>query len=68
MVEIVSVQCNLVDNEYQQQKSKMSYTFTANRSFAYLLNVEPRHLVLLKAYNAKFDDIFITFTDEKCDH
>ena len=38
VVEIVLVQCNLVDNQYQQ-KSKVLYTFTSNKSYAHLLNV-----------------------------
>ena len=40
VVEVVLVQCNLVDNQYQQ-KSEVLYTFTLNKSYAYLLNGEP---------------------------
>ena len=47
VVEIVSVRCNLVDNQYQQ-KSEVLYTLTLNTFYAYLLNVEPRNLVFLK--------------------
>ena len=39
VVEVVLVQCNLVDNQYQQ-KSKVLYTFTRNKSCAYMLNVD----------------------------
>ena len=35
-----------------------------NKSYAYLLNAEPRNLVFLKTYNIAFDDISITFTDQ----
>ena len=35
-VEVVSVECNLVDNQYQQ-KFKVLYTLTPNISYAYLL-------------------------------
>ena len=45
--ELVLVQCNLVENQYQQ-KSEVLYTFTPNKSYAYLLNVEPSYLVFLK--------------------
>ena len=45
--EVALVQCNLVDNQYQR-KSKVLYTFTPNKSYAYLLNVEPSNLVFLK--------------------
>ena len=63
VVEIVSVRCNLVDNQYQQ-KSEVLYTLTLNTFYAYLLNVEPRNLVFLKTWNTEFDEIIITFTDQ----
>ena len=40
MVEVFLVQCNLARNQYQQ-KSEVFYTFTSNKSYACLLNVEP---------------------------
>ena len=40
------------------------YTFTPNKSYAYLLNVEPSNLVFLKTYNTEFDEILITFADQ----
>ena len=60
---MVEVQCSLVDNQYQQN-SEVSYTFTANKSYAYLLNVEPSNLVFVKAYNIEFDITIITFTGQ----
>ena len=63
VVEIVSVRCNLVDNQYQQ-KSEVLYTLTLDTFYAYLLNVEPRNLVFLKTWNTEFDEIIITFTDQ----
>ena len=62
ILEVVLVQRNLVDNQYQQN-SKVLYTFTQNKSYAYSLNVEPNNLVLLKTYNSEFDEIILTFTD-----
>ena len=47
VAEVVLVQCNLVDNQYQQT-SEVLYTFMPNKSYAYLLNVELSNLVLLK--------------------
>ena len=35
-----------------------------NKSYAYLLNVEPNNLMFLKTFNIEFDDIIITFTDQ----
>ena len=63
VVEIVLIQCNLVDNQYQQ-KSEVLYTFTPNKSYAYLLNVEPSNVVFMKTYNTAFDKIIITFMDQ----
>ena len=63
VVKVFLVQCNLVDNQYQQ-KSKVLFIFTPNKSYAYLLNVEPSNLVFLKTYNTEFDEIIITFTDQ----
>ena len=62
VVEVVLVQCNLEDNQYQQ-KSEVLYTFKPNKSYAYLLDAEPSNLVFLKTFNTEFDDITITFTD-----
>ena len=50
VIEVVSVQCNLVDSQYQQ-KSEVLCSFTPNKSYAYLLNTD-------------FDEIIITFTDQ----
>ena len=63
VVEIVLVQRNLADNQYQQ-KSEVLYTFTPNKFYAYSLNVEPSNLVFLKTYNTGFDEIIIQFTDQ----
>ena len=54
--QVVLVQCNLVDNQYQQ-KPEVLYAFTANSFYGYLLNVEPNNLVFLKTYNSEFDEI-----------
>ena len=63
VVEVVLVQCNLVNNQYQQ-KSEVLYTFTPNKSCTYLLHVEPNKLVFLKTYNTEFKKIIITFTGQ----
>ena len=57
--EVVLVQCNLVDNQ-DQQKPQVLYICL----YAYLLNDEPSNFVFLKTYNAEFDEIIITFTDQ----
>ena len=47
LVVVLLVLYILVDNQYQQ-KSEVLYTFTPNKSYVYLLNVEPNNLVFLK--------------------
>ena len=61
--EVVLVQCNLVDNQYQQN-SEVLHTFTTNKFYGYSLNVEPSNLVFWKTYNTDFDKVIITFTDQ----
>ena len=63
VVEVVLYESNLVDNKIQQ-KTEVLYNFTPNKSYAYVLNVEPSNLVFLKTYNTRFDEIIITFTDQ----
>ena len=50
VVEVVLVQFNLVDNQYQQ-KSEVLYNLTPNKPYSYLLNVEQSNLVFLRTYN-----------------
>ena len=40
VAEVVLVHCNLVNNQYQQ-KSEVLYTSAPNKSYDYLLNVDP---------------------------
>ena len=63
VVEVVLVQCNLVNYQYQQ-KPEVLYSFTPNKSDASLLSAEPSNLVFLKIYNTEFHEIVITFTDQ----
>ena len=55
VVEMFLVQCNLEDNQYQQI-FEVLYTFTSNKIYAYLLNVEPSNLVFLRTDNTEFDE------------
>ena len=61
VAEVVLVQGNLVDNQYEQ-KSEVLCSSTPNKFYAYLLNVEPSNLGFLKTYNTEFDNFIITFT------
>ena len=48
VVQVVLVPCNLVDNQYQQNSKVI---FTPNKSYVYLLNIEPSNLLFLKTYS-----------------
>ena len=61
VVEVVLVQCNLADNQ-----SEVLYTFTLNKSYAYLLNVESSNVVFLKTYDTECDEPIIKFADQNC--
>ena len=63
VVKVALVQCSLADNQYQQ-KSEVLYSFTPNKFYACLLNIEPNNIKFLKTSNSEFDDFIITFTDE----
>ena len=63
VVELVLVQCNLVDNQHEE-KSEVLYTFTPNKFYAYLLNLESGSSVFLKTYNIEFDEMIITLMDQ----
>ena len=52
VAEVVLVQCNLVDNQYQQ-KSEVLQTSSPNKSYTYLLNIESIKLVFLKTYTTQ---------------
>ena len=61
VVEVVLVQWNLVDNQFQQNLHVL-YTFTPNKSYTNLLNLEPNNLVFLKIYNTEFHEVITTST------
>ena len=61
--EVVLVQCNLADNQHQQS-SEVLKNFNPNKSYTYLVNVEPSNLVFLKTYNTEFDNKIIIFMDQ----
>ena len=60
IVELVLVNCNLVNNDYQQD-SRILYTFVPNKTFRSLLEISPTNQVFLKTFNSEFK---IWFTDQ----
>ena len=65
VIEVVLVKSNLADNQYQQNLGRY-ILYMPNKSYDFLLIVEPRNLVFLKIYDTVFDDIIITLTDQSC--
>ena len=63
ITELVLVQCNIVNNAYQQD-SRMSYTFFPNKLFCSLLEISPRNHIFLKTFSSEFQEIKVWFTDQ----
>ena len=62
-LEVVSVHCNLVNNNYQQA-SKVLFTFVQNKQFGQLITITSHSVTMLKITNAEFSFIDIWFTDQ----
>ena len=63
IVELVLVDCNLVNNDYQQD-SRILFTFVPNKTFGSLLEISPTNQVFLKTFNSEFQKVKIWFTDQ----
>ena len=63
-VEIVLVNCNLVNNNYQQT-SKVLFSFVPqNKQFGELLNISQHLVTMLGTTNTEFSFIEVWFTDQ----
>ena len=62
-VEAVLLNCNLVNNNYQQA-SKVLFTFVSNKQFGQLITISPYSLTMLSAANTEFLSIEVWFTDQ----
>ena len=63
ITEIVSIHCNIVNNDYQQD-SRVLYTFVPNKSFGQLLDISPKKIIFLKTFNSEFSIIEVWFTNQ----
>ena len=63
VVELVLVNCNLVNNDYQQD-SRILFTFLPNKSFGSLLEFSSTNHVFLKTFHSEFQEVKIWFTDQ----
>ena len=64
IAEVVLVRCNIVNNGYQQDDSKVLYTFVPNKPFSTLLEISPTNNIFLKTFNSEYDEIKVGFTDQ----
>ena len=60
--EVVSIYCNISDNDYQHD-SRVLYTFIPNNTFGQLLDISPKNLIFLKTFNMEFSFIEVWFID-----
>ena len=51
ITEVVLLHCNVVNNDYQQD-SKEKYAFVLNKSFGQFLDILPKTIIFLKAFNS----------------
>ena len=63
IVELVLIQCNFVNNNYQQY-SRILYTLVPNEPFGSLLEISPTNHIFLKTFNSEFQEIKVWFTDQ----
>ena len=63
ITEVVLVNCNIVNNDYQQD-SRVLYTFVPNKPFGSLLEISPTNHIFLKTFNSEYDKIKVWFTDQ----
>ena len=62
-VDVVLVDCNLVNNNYQQT-AKALFTFEPIKQFGQLINISPHSLKMLCTTNTKFLFIEVWLTDQ----
>ena len=62
-VEVVSVHCNLVNNDYQHV-SKVLFSFEPNKQFEQLLNISPHAFTMMNTVNTEFSSVELWFTDQ----
>ena len=63
IIEVVLVNCNMVNNDYQQG-SRVLYTFVPNKPFSSLLEISQTNHIFLKTYNSEYNELEVWFTDQ----
>ena len=62
-VEVVSVHCNLIKNDYQHA-SNVLFTFVPNKQFGQLINILPYSLTMMNTVNTEFSSVEVWFTEQ----
>ena len=62
IIEVVLVQCNIVNNAYQN--SRVLYTFVPNKPFGSLLEISPTNHIFLETFNSEYNEIKVWFIDQ----
>ena len=63
ITEVVLIDCNVVNNSYQQN-SRVLHTFVPHKSFGQLLDISPKNFIFLITFDSKFLYIEVWFTDQ----
>ena len=63
IAEIVLVNCDIVNNDYQED-SRVLYTFVLNKSFLQLLDNSLKRFIFSKTFNSESSSIEDWFTDQ----
>ena len=61
---VVLVHCNIVNNDYYQQDSRVLYTFIPNKSFGQLVDISNKNVIFSKTFDTEFSYIKAWFTDQ----
>ena len=61
ITEVVLVQCNIVNNDYQQDSRVL---LVPNKPFGSLLEISLVNYIFLKTFNSEFQTIEVWFTDQ----
>ena len=63
MTELVLIHCAIVNNDYPQN-SRALHTFVPNKSFRQLLDISPKHFIILKTFDSEHLYIEAKFADQ----
>ena len=63
ITEVVLIDCNVVNNSYQQN-SRVLHTFVPRKSFGQLLDISPKNFIFLITFDSKFLYTEVWFTDQ----